>query len=72
MCDNDENDEEQKGVEDMVTLEMPNQYTINEHEMRLIANTLTTNVKIPSYANECHISPEERQKRAANALNKWK
>lgn len=72
MCDNDENDEEKKGVEDMATLEMPNQYTVNEREMKLIANTPTTNVKKPSYASEFHLSPEERQKRAVNALNKWK
>ncbi|MFA1819380.1 hypothetical protein ACDX78_04100 [Virgibacillus oceani] len=56
----------------MATLNLKYQYAINEREAQLIVNTRKTVVKKPSYANKFYLTPEERQKRAADVLNKWK
>lgn len=71
MCDR-MNDKNKKRDDDMATLGIINHYAINEREAQLIANTSKTIVKKPSYANRFHLTPEERQKRAVEILNKWK
>jgi len=71
MCE-DSNGKKKEEENGMATLGITNCYTINRREAELIANTPKTTVKKPSYVNKFHLSPEERQKRALDVLNKWK